>query len=281
MDNGRIICEGFCFIEGPRWYHGALWFSDFYKEAVFRVVPGEPPHKIVSIPHQPSGLGWLPDGTLLISSMLDKTVYRWCAARGLQPYADVSGVAERRINDMLVDPEGRAWVGNFGFVRQNGEAVAAGTLARIDADRSVKAAANDLLFANGMALVNDGNTLVVAETYRGCLTAFDIANNADLVNRRLWAQLPEGDIPDGICVDSEDAIWVASPTSGSVLRITERGEVTNCIQTGRKAIACALGGENGRTLFVCTSESTDREICLERRSAAIHSFEVNVAAASN
>lgn len=281
MDNGRIICEGFCFIEGPRWYHGALWFSDFYKEAVFRVVPGEPPHKIVSIPHQPSGLGWLPDGTLLISSMLDKTVYRWCAARGLQPYADVSGVAERRINDMLVDPEGRAWVGNFGFVRQNGETVAAGTLARIDADRSVKAAANDLLFANGMALVNDGNTLVVAETYRGCLTAFDIANNADLVNRRLWAQLPEGEVPDGICVDSEDAIWVASPTSGSVLRITERGEVTNCIQTGRKAIACALGGENGRTLFVCTSESTDREICLERRSAAIHSFKVNVAAASN
>ena len=278
MDNGRTICEGFCFIEGPRWHRGALWFSDFYREAVFRVVPGERPHKIVSIPNQPSGLGWLPDGALLISSMLDKTVYRWRPAKGLQPYADLSNIAERRINDMLVDAEGRAWVGNFGFVRQDGEAVAAGTLAYIGADQSVKAAASDLLFANGMALTKDGNTLVVAETYRGCLTAFDISNNGDLVNRRLWAQLPEGEVPDGICVDLEDAIWVASPTTGSVLRITEGGKVTDCIQSGRKAIACALGGSKGQTLFVCTSESTDREICLELRSAAIHAFEVNVAA---
>ena len=221
----------------------------------------------------------MPNGDLLVSSMLDKTLYRWSETEGLNKYADVSAIAERRINDMLVDPSGRAWVGNFGFVHQDGESVAPGTLARIDTDQSVHAAAGDLLFANGMVLVNDGNTLVVAETYRGCLTAFDIESTGDLVNRRLWAQLPEGDVPDGICVDAEEAIWVASPTTGSVLRLLEGGEVTDSIQTGRKAIACALGGNDGRTLFVSSSESTDRDICLDRRSASIEAFEVTIATA--
>ena len=276
MDNGTLICQGFTFIEGPRWHEGALWFSDFYDEAVFLVVPGELPEKVVSVPQQPSGLGWLPDGDLLISSMLDKTIYRWSEAQGLNKYANVSAIAERRINDMLVDPSGRAWVGNFGFVHPDGEAIAPGTLARVDTDQSVHAAAGDLLFANGMVLLNGGNTLVVAETYRGCLTAFDIQPTGDLVGRRLWAQLPEGDVPDGICADAKEAIWVASPTTGSVLRVREGGEVTDSIQTGRKAIACALGGDEGRTLFVSSSESTDRDICLDRRSASIHAFEVPV-----
>ena len=280
MDKGTVICQGFTFIEGPRWYQGALWFSDFYDEAVFRVVPGERPEKVVSVPQQPSGLGWLPNGDLLISSMLDKTLYRWSENQGLKKYADVSAIAERRINDMLVDPSGRAWVGNFGFVHQDGESIAPGTLARVDTDQSVHAAANDLLFANGMVLVNGGKTLIVAETYRGCLTAFDIESTGDLVNRRLWAQLPDGDVPDGICVDEEDAIWVASPTTGSVLRLREGGEVTDSIQTGRKAIACALGGNAGRTLFVSSSESTNRDMCLDRRAAAIHSFEVAIASAN-
>ena len=279
MENGTLICQDFTFIEGPRWHEGARWFSDFYDKAVFRVVPGERPEKVVSVPQQPSGLGWLPNGDLLVSSMLDKTLYRWSETEGLNKYADVSAVAERRINDMLVEPGGRAWVGNFGFVHQDGESVAPGTLARIDTDQSVHAAAGDLLFANGMVLVNGGNTLIVAETYRGCLTAFDIQSTGKLVNRRLWAQLPEGDVPDGICVDAEDAIWVASPTTGSVLRLLEGGEVTDSIQTGRKAIACALGGNDGRTLFVSSSESTDRDICLDRRSASIEAFEVNIATA--
>lgn len=280
MNKGILICQGFTFIEGPRWREGALWFSDFYDEAVFRVIPGEQPEKVISVPKQPSGLGWLPNGDLLVSSMLDKTLYRWSKTQELNKYADLSAIAERRINDMLVDPSGRAWVGNFGFVHQDGESVAPGTLARIDADQSVHAAANDLLFANGMVLVNGGNTLIVAETYRGCLTAFDIESTGDLVNRRLWAQLPEGDVPDGICVDAEEAIWVASPTTGSVLRVLEGGEVTDSIQIGRKAIACALGGNDGQTLFVSSTESTDRDICLDRRSASIEAFEVAIASAN-
>ena len=271
-----IVCKGFTFIEGPRWHEGALWFSDFYLKAVYRVVPGKSPKKIVSIPEQPSGLGWLPNGDLLIASMLNKTLYRWRQSEGLSFYADLSGVAERRINDMLVDTTGRAWVGNFGFVRQDGEEVAPGTLARVDTDGSVHAAANDMLFANGTVALNNGNTLVVAETYRSCLSAFDILPSGELDNRRIWAQLPEGDVPDGICADSEGAIWVASPTTNRVLRLLEGSAITDSIDIDRKAIACALGGEDGRTLFICSSESTDKDACLSTHSAKISAYRVEV-----
>ena len=273
-----IVCEGFTFIEGPRWHEGALWFSDFYLEAVYRVVPGELPEKMVSIPEQPSGLGWLPNGDLLIASMLNKTLYRWSESEGLSVYADLSAIAERRINDMLVDATGRAWVGNFGFVRQHGEEVAPGTLVRVDLDGSVHAAASDILFANGTVTLNDGNTLVVAETYRGYLTAFDILPSGELDNRRVWARLPEGDVADGICADSEGAIWVASPTTNRVLRLLEGGTITDSIDIDRKAIACALGGNDGHTLFICSSESTDKEACISTRSAKISAFRVEVPA---
>lgn len=273
---GKIACDGFTFIEGPRWYCGALWFSDFYDEAVFRLRPGSVAEPVVSIPQRPSGLGWLPNGDLLIASMLDKTVYRYAGNGELACHADVSKVAERRINDMLVDPKGRAWVGNFGFDLPEGDPVAPGTLARVDPDGSVHAAAGDLLFANGMALLAKGHTLVVAETFRGCLTAFDISPTAELYNRRVWAQLPEGAVPDGICVDAEGAIWVASPTTGTVLRLAEGGAILDVIDTGRQAIACALGGQDGRTLFVSTAVATDRETCLAARSARIEAYAVAV-----
>jgi len=271
-----IICDGFTFIDGPRWHQGALWFSDFYDEAVYRLQPGARAEHIVSVPQRPSGLGWLPTGDLLVASMLDKTVFRLSAQGNLVCHADVSGVAERRINDMLVDPLGRAWVGNFGFDLPAGESVTPGTLARVDPDGSVHAAAGDLLFANGMALLADAATLVVAETFRGCLTAFDIGSHSELYNRRPWAQLPEGAVPDGICVDAEGAIWVASPTTGTVFRLAEGGRVLDTIDTGRQAIACALGGTDGQTLFVSTAVATDRDTCLKARSARVEAYAVPV-----
>ena len=162
-----------------------------HDEAVFRVVPGGIPERVVAIPQRPSGLGWLPNGDLLIASMLDRKILRHTGSGDLMTHADVSAVAERRINEMLVDALGRAWVGNFGFDLAEGEPVGPGTLARVDLDGTVHAAAADLLFANGMALLAGGETLVVAETFRGCLTAFDIASNSDLINRRVWAQCPD------------------------------------------------------------------------------------------
>ncbi len=185
-----------------------------HDEAVFRVVPGGIPERVVAIPQRPSGLGWLPNGDLLIASMLDRKILRHTGSGDLMTHADVSAVAERRINDMLVDALGRAWVGNFGFDLAEGEPVGPGTLARVDLDGTVHAAAADLLFANGMALLAGGETLVVAETFRGCLTAFDIASNSDLINRRVWAQCPEGAVPDGICADDRALFGRPHPPQG-------------------------------------------------------------------
>ncbi|MDA7584469.1 SMP-30/gluconolactonase/LRE family protein [Luminiphilus sp.] len=276
--NSTRVCDGFAFIEGPRWHHDALWFSDMHDEAVFRVVPGGIPERVVAIPQRPSGLGWLPSGDLLIASMLDRKILRHTGSGDLMTHADVSAVAERRINDMLVDALGRAWVGNFGFDLAEGEPVGPGTLARVDLDGTVHAAAADLLFANGMALLAGGETLVVAETFRGCLTAFDIASNSDLINRRVWAQCPEGAVPDGICADAEGAIWAASPTTGSVLRLGEGGSILDVIETGRQAIACALGGPEGNTLFVSSAVATERQACREARTARIDAYLVSVPA---
>lgn len=264
-----LVCDGYAFIEGPRWYEGALWFSDMYYEAVFRIVPGQSAQRVIDVPQRPSGLGWLPSGDLLVASMLDRCVYRQDAGGDLQLYADISPVAEQRINDMLVDGQGRAWVGNFGFDLPAGEAPRPGTLARVDPDGSVHAAADELLFANGMALLDGGAVLVVAETFRGCLTAFDIAASGELRHRRCWARLPDGSVPDGICADSEGAIWVASPTCGRVLRLAEGGAVLAAMDTGRQAIAVALGDEPDSTLFVSTAVDTVREACLTARSARI------------
>ncbi len=151
-----------------------------------------------------------------------------------------------------------------------------GTLARVDSDGSVHAAADDLLFANGMTLLSKGSILVVAETFKGCLTAFDISSESELINRRTWAALPEGAVPDGICADAEAAIWAASPTTGSVLRLGEGGAVLDSIETGRQAIACALGGPEGDTLFVSSAVATERQACLEALTARIDAYRVSV-----
>jgi sugar lactone lactonase YvrE len=263
------LCDGFAFIEGPRWHQDALWFSDMHGEAVYRVGLDRAVHHVVDVPLRPSGLGWLPNGDLLVASMLDRCVYRLQNGTDLLPYADLSGVAEQRINDMLVDPQGRAWVGNFGFNLPADEPPAPGTLARVDPDGSAHPAAGDLLFANGMALLDHGQVLVVAETFRGCLTAFDIGADGELGNRRCWAQLPEGSVPDGICATAEGMIWVASPTCGRVLCLAEGGRVLAEIATGRQAIACAMGGENGEWLFVSSAVDTARDACLGARSARV------------
>jgi sugar lactone lactonase YvrE len=170
---------------------------------------------------------------------------------------------------MVVDVAGRAYVGNFGFsLHPMGTPVPA-TLARLDPDGSVHAAADDLMFPNGMVITPDGKTLVVGESGRGVLTAFDVAAGGALVNRRLWAKLPETAIPDGICLDAEGAIWVASPTTKEVLRVREGGDVLDRLTIDQQAIACMLGGGDGRTLFILAAEDTDPAVCRSHRTARI------------
>jgi len=272
------LANGFAFLEGPRWHDGALFVSDMHDEAVFRIALDGTRTKVADIPHRPSGLGWLPDGSMLIVSMMDKKLLRRGTDGSLIEHADLSQLVPRRINDMVVAPDGTAYVGNFGFLFDEGEKPTPTVLVRVTSQGQARAVADGLMFPNGCVITPDDKTLIVAETYGAKLTAFDIAANGDLSGRRNWAELGDGAVPDGICLDAAGAIWVASPTTNEVVRLVEGGEVTDRIKTDQPAIACTLGGLDGHTLFVLSAPSTDREVCREKRCARIDTLKVNIPA---
>jgi sugar lactone lactonase YvrE len=256
-----VLLDGLSFPEGPRWHDGRLWFSDFYTHAVIAVDLDGKTETICTVPGQPSGLGWLPDGRLLVVSMKDQTVMRLDPG-GLVPHADLSGLARHWCNDMTVDAEGRAYVGNFGFDYRAKEAPRNTTLVRIDPDGSTSIAADDLFFPNGTAITPDGKTMVVAESWGRKLTAFDKAADGTLSNRRTWADgaaegaAEDGDfwVPDGICMDAEGAVWIADPVKKQALRIADGGAITERVSTDdRGAYAVALGGADRQTLLICTN----------------------------
>lgn len=251
------VLDGLCFAEGPRWHDGRLWFSDMHDLHVLAFDPAtEETEVVVEVPGQPSGLGWRPDGTLLVVSMTDR---RLLAVRdgATEEVADLSDLAPFHCNDMVVDGKGRAWVGNFGFDLHGGAAPTATVLIRVDPDGSVHCAAENVMFPNGCVITPDGATLIVAETFGACLTAFDISSDGALSNRRSWAQLPEGAVPDGICLDAMQGIWVASPTTNECLRLEEGGSVTDRVALDRGAFACMLGDADRRSLYICTARDSD------------------------
>lgn len=240
------------FPESPRWHGGALWFSDFYTGRVCRATMDGQVRTVVQVPGQPSGLGWLPDGRLLVVSMLQRRLLR-LDGEVLTVVADLSDLAPAPCNDMLVDPQGRAYIGNFGFDLPARAPFQSTVLVMVRPDGQASIAAREMRFPNGTVLTPDGRTLIVAESYGQCLTAFDVAADGSLSGRRVWAQLEgKGVGPDGICLDAEGAVWLASPVSREVLRVREGGEVTHRIATPDQAVACALGGPDLRTLFVLT-----------------------------
>lgn len=240
------------FPEAPRWHEGALWFSDFYTHSVKRATMDGRVETVVKVPGQPSGLGWLPDGRLLVVSMTDRRLMR-LDPEGLTEVADLSKLATFHCNDMVVDAWGRAYIGNFGFDNAARHELVPARLIMVTPEGLVRVVAEDLHFPNGSVITPDGRTLVVAETYGARLTAFTIDADGGLSNRRVWAELP-GTSPDGICLDAEGAIWVASPTSREVVRVREGGEVTQRTPTSGQAIACMLGGSDRKTLFVLMSK---------------------------
>lgn len=262
----RLLMEGIYFGEGPRWHDGRLWFSDFYAAAVKSVSPAGDWRTEFTLDDRPSGLGWMPDGSMLIVSMTRRQVLRRSPAGEMSIHADLNGLATFHCNDMVVDAEGRAYVGNFGF-DLDAELLARGVasvierhttakLALIAADGSVSVAAEDMHFPNGPVITPDGGTLIVGETLAGALTAFDIAADGALSNRRPWASTwPR--VPDGICLDAEGAIWIANPIAPECARIAQGGEVLEVIKTGQPCYACTLGGDDGRTLFMLTASTSD------------------------
>jgi sugar lactone lactonase YvrE len=210
---------------------------------------------------------------MLVVSMGDRKLMRREADGSLKTHADLAQFTAYLINDMVVDAEGRAYIGNFGMDFPGGK-IQSTRLARVDPDGSVHEAVGDLVFPNGMVITPDGKTIVVGETFAGKLTAFAIGAGGALGAGRVWAALPNGAVPDGICLDAEGAIWVASPRTKEVLRVREGGAIAERIATEQMAIACMLGGPDRRTLFVLTSESTDPDECRKKRSARIQAVDV-------
>lgn len=243
-----MLLNDLVFPEGPRWHNGRLWFSDMLAHEVVAVDLGGRRETIVAVPEQPSGLGWLPDGRLLVVSMVDRKLLR-LDPDGLAVAADLVNLAPHHCNDMVVDAQGRAYIGNFGFDLWNEEA--RGTaLIMVTPEGHAGVVAEDMWFPNGMAITPDGRTLIVAETVAHRLTAFDTAEDGSLSHRRVWAQVDAR--PDGICLDAEGCVWMASPREPrAFLRIAEGGEVLDRIDLAdRSAYACALGGVDRRTLFL-------------------------------
>jgi sugar lactone lactonase YvrE len=261
----RVLAERIYFGEGPRWHEDRLWFSDFFAKAVKSVSLAGDARIEFEIDDRPSGLGWMPDGSMLIVSMTKRQVLRRTPDGEIRVHADLGHVAGFHCNDMVVDAGGRAYVGNFGFdldaeVEARGiEAVLAdhptAKLASISPDGAAEVAVTDLHFPNGSVITPDGKTLIVGETLGGCLTAFDIDADGFLSGRRRWADIRPR-VPDGIALDAGGAIWVANPIAPECVLIAEGGAVKEVIETGDPCYACMLGGDDGRTLFMLTAPSS-------------------------
>jgi sugar lactone lactonase YvrE len=274
----RELTSGIYFGEGPRWRDGRLWFSDFYAHAVKSISLAGDLRTEFEIDDQPSGLGWTPDGDLLVVSMTKRRVLRRSPAGELTVHADLSHIATFHCNDMVVDSAGGAYVGNFGF-DLDAEIAARGTpavladhptakLAYVAPDGQTRVAAEDMHFPNGSVITPDGKTLIVGESLGGTLTAFDIGAGGDLSNRRVWATtLPA--VPDGICLDADGAIWIANPIAPQCLRIAAGGQVLETIDTGQPCYACMLGGDDGRTLFMLIATSGDHTAAAGTRAGQI------------
>lgn len=252
--------HGLRFTESPRWRGDRLWFIDIHGNAIKSVSLAGDLRTEIELPFKPNGLGFMPDGTVVFSDALNLQMKRWKDGV-LEDFADLSGTCVFCLSDAISDPQGRTWVSDIGYNFWNPEVPPAETcvIARVDPDGTVTRVAGDLRFPNGLVITPDGKTLIIGETNGFCLTAFDIGADGSLTNRRVWARLPEGVQPDGICLDSSGAIWVANPGEGGpkVLRVVEGGAVTDTVELDVHAYAVAVGGADGRDLIICASATHD------------------------
>jgi sugar lactone lactonase YvrE len=278
MADSEVVVKDLAFGEGPRWRDGRLWFSDMHDHAVKTYEPASGAlETVVAVPGSPSGLGWDQQGRLLIVSMDDRRLLRFDDGV-LSELADLSGYTDRPINDMVVSPNGIAYIGSFGFDLHAGEEPRPTVLLAVEVASGVhRVAADEMRFPNGMVITPDGTTLVVAESFGACLTALTIVGDGTLSDRREFAALEGGAVPDGICLDADGCIWVSSPTTREFLRVRAGGEVTARLSTGdRMAIACMLGDDDRRTLYMLTSLGLDPQKAAELRTGQLERVRVDV-----
>ena len=275
----QTLVSGLSFAEAPRWHAGALWLSDMHADRVVRVSMSGALEVVAQFDGPVSGLGWLPDGRLLVVSMHDRRVLRLEHDGRVVEHASIAGVAPYHANDMIVAADGTAYAGNFGYSIFPREEPRATVLARIAPDGSVTAEGRDLWFPNGMVITPDATTLIVAESGAARLTAFDVATDGKLGSRRVWAEFGTGQAPDGICLDAEGLMWVAMPRQNKFVRVREGGDVVETIEVDDYALACVLGGADRRVLFLLTSGETHPDRCAAALSARVRTTRVEIAGA--
>ena len=268
MSEWELLVGGVDFGEGPRWRDGTLWYSDFYQRSIYRVTPGGDRTAVFSdLDDRPSGLGWLPDGTLIAVFMTSRRLMRDAGDGTLVEHADLSAVAGWHCNDMVVDEHGNAYVGNFGFDLESQSEFAPADLAFVRPDGTVSVAAEGLSFPNGSVITPDGSTLIVGQSFGGDYVAFTIGDDGALSERRQWAEIA-GTAPDGCTLDAAGGIWFSDALGSGVIRVEEGGAVTDRVETPQTSYACVLGGDDGRTLFaLCAPGSHPDEVAGEAAGA--------------
>ena len=252
MPEPQTLMTGIAFGESPRWHDDRLWFSDWGAQELVAVDLAGESEVVARVPSSPFCIDWMPEGRLLIVSGGDGRLLRREPNGSLLTHADLGRLSRHPWNEIVVDGRGNAYINNIGFDFPDGE-FAPGTVAVLTPGGPARQAADGVAFPNGMAVTPDNSTLIVAESYANRLTAFDIAEDGGLSNRRAWADLDDG-VPDGICLDAEGAVWYADVPNARCVRVREGGEVLQSIGLDRGCFACMLGGADGRTLFMVAQE---------------------------
>jgi sugar lactone lactonase YvrE len=251
VTNLRTLITGLVMGESPRWHDGRLWLSDWGAHQILAVDLGGQSEVVATVPSLPFSIDWLPDGQLIVIAA--GALARLTADGSLTTPVDLTNISNRPWNEIVVDGRGNTYVNNIGFDMMGGEEPSPGFVALIKPDGTARRVADGLMFPNGMAVTPDNSTLIVAESYANRLTAFDIASDGALSNRRAWAEL-DGGVPDGICVDAEGAVWYADVPNQRCVRVRQGGGVLDTIELDRGCFACMLGETGGQTLFIVAAE---------------------------
>ena len=276
MSTVETVARGFVFPECPRWRDGALWFADCHDGKVIRLAPSGEVLESFDLPGKPAGIGFLPDGDMLIVSIGDLCIYRRDAKGELHVHADLSGIHRVHTNDMVVDKAGNAYVGEIGF-HMASEQPAPTAFALVRPDGTVSETGRPVLTPNGAVITPDGKTLIVGESLGRRLTAYDIATDGTLGNQRLFAQLAEMEIPDGICLDAEGCIWSTAPFTSTILRVSPTDGVVERVSfDDTRPYACMLGGEDRRDLYICCAPDHDPAKTMPLRAGEMRRMRVAV-----
>jgi sugar lactone lactonase YvrE len=272
----RILIDRGLYFESPRFHDGKLWFCDTLTSKVLHTTLNQTSELVCKLNGVPSGLGFLPHGEPIIVSMFRQKLYR-CDKGQPVAYVDLSKSAVGTLDDMIIDVRGRAYVGDLGFdllQKRDGDPGPVGRILIVEPDCSVRVGAEGLHFPNGLAITGDGRTLIVAESGANRLAEFEVAADGALSLKRHFGSVRE---PDGICLDAEGAVWVAAFQEDAFVRIARDGrELERIDMPGRRAVACVLGGDDGRTLFCLSAETTHERLMKGDSKARIDVVSVEV-----